>query len=116
MVYEVCKFQALREQLRCKEIWVQGADRWRNPARDLPGDFEDRRIEHDAALRKPLDPTVFIDGLRTEMRAELDALHDALPRLDWLTISDRATGAIRVTPLDAAAEPRNLRGGGAPCR
>jgi hypothetical protein len=55
MVYEVCTFQALREQLRCKEIWVVGADRWRNPA------TERRRVEHYAALRKPLDPTEFVD-------------------------------------------------------
>jgi hypothetical protein len=34
MAYEVCTFQALRDQLRCKEIWVIGADRWRNPAED----------------------------------------------------------------------------------
>jgi len=61
MVYEVCTFQALREQLRCKEIWVVGADKWRNPAEDLPTDFEDRRIEHYQALRKPLDPTEFIN-------------------------------------------------------
>jgi len=38
-VYEVCTFQALRERLRCKEIWV-GADTWRNPDEDLPADFE----------------------------------------------------------------------------
>ena len=24
--YEVCLFRALREQPRCKEIWVEGAD------------------------------------------------------------------------------------------
>jgi len=36
MVYEVVTFQALREQLRCKEIWVVGADSWRNPDEDLP--------------------------------------------------------------------------------
>jgi hypothetical protein len=42
MVYEVCTFQALRDQLRCKEIWVVGADKWRNPAEDLPTDFEQR--------------------------------------------------------------------------
>ncbi|MEX0657874.1 MAG: Tn3 family transposase, partial [Egibacteraceae bacterium] len=29
MVYEVATFQALRDQLRCKEIWVVGTDRWR---------------------------------------------------------------------------------------
>lgn len=28
MVYEVATFQALRDALRCKEIWVVGADRW----------------------------------------------------------------------------------------
>jgi Tn3 transposase DDE domain len=60
-------------------------------------------------LRKPLDPTEFVDELREEMRAELDGLHAALPRYDWLTISDRASGAITLTPLAAAPEPRNLR-------
>jgi hypothetical protein len=36
MAYEVVTFQALREHLRCKEIWVAGGDRWRNPDEDLP--------------------------------------------------------------------------------
>ena len=45
-MYEVATFQTLREQLRCKEIWVVGADRWRNPDEDLPTDFESRRAEH----------------------------------------------------------------------
>jgi hypothetical protein len=40
MVYEVAAFQALRERLRCKEIWVVGAGRWRDPDEDLPKDFE----------------------------------------------------------------------------
>jgi hypothetical protein len=59
-VYEICTFQALRDRLRCKEIWVAGADKWRNPDEDLPADFEARRTEHYAALRKPLDATAFI--------------------------------------------------------
>jgi hypothetical protein len=39
MVYEVVAFQALRDQLKCKEIWVVGADKWRNPDEDLRQDF-----------------------------------------------------------------------------
>jgi len=109
MVYEVVTFQALREHLRCKEIWITGANRWRNPDEDLPADFETRRAEHYASLRKPLDPSAFITELREEMRAELDALHDALPRLDWLQIAERREGNIKLTPLDAAPEPSNLR-------
>jgi len=45
-VYEIATFRALREQLRCKEIWVVGSGRWRNPDEDLPRDFEARRVEH----------------------------------------------------------------------
>jgi hypothetical protein len=109
MVYEVCTFQALREQLRCKEIWVVGADKWRNPAEDLPTDFEQRRAEHYEALRKPLDATEFITAMQAEMRAELDALHEAVPKCEWLEIKERKSGAIKLTPLSKAPEPVNLR-------
>ena len=108
-VYECGVFQTLREQLRCKEIWVAGADKWRNPDEDLPADFEASRAQNYAALRKPLDPARFTSDLREEMHAELAALNDALPDLDWLQIIHRKSGAITLTPLDAAPEPRNLR-------
>jgi hypothetical protein len=109
MAYEIATFQALRDAVRCKEIWVEGADRWRNPDQDLPADFEDRRVEHYQALRKPLDPSRFIDELKAELRGELAALNDALPRLAWVDIADRPGGAVRLSPLEVAPEPRNLR-------
>ena len=37
--YEICALQVLRDRLRCKEIWVEGAARYRNPDDDLPPDF-----------------------------------------------------------------------------
>ncbi|WP_226351883.1 Tn3 family transposase [Pseudonocardia sp. ICBG601] len=67
------------------------------------------RVEHYQALRKPLDPSQFIADLQAEMRAELEALHTALPGCDWLSISDRAAGAVKLAPLEASPEPRNLR-------
>jgi len=110
MAYEIATFQALRDLLRCKEIWVVGAHRWRNPDEDLPADFEQRRHEHYAALRKPLDPTVFIDELRSELRGELAALHQALPGLPFLEIADRGRhGQIKLTALKALPEPTGLQ-------
>jgi len=47
--------QTLREKLRCKEIWVVAADRYRNPDDDLPADFEPHRGTYYEALRLPLD-------------------------------------------------------------
>lgn len=108
MVYEVVTFQALREQLRCKEIWVVGADSWRNSDEDLPADFP-RRAENYRELRKPLDPSVFIGDLRSEVVSALAELHTVLPSLDWLAITDRASGAITLTKHEAAPGPRNLR-------
>src|SRR5260370_36450828 len=43
------------------------------------------------------------------MTAALADLNDALADLDWVDITDRPAGAIRLTPLEAAPEPRNLR-------
>ena len=102
MAYEVATFRALREMLRCKEIWVVGAGRYRNPDDDLPKDFEARRVDYYQELRKPLDPAVFSGMLRAEMTAALEDLNDALPRLDWAEVGERRQGAIRLTPLDAA--------------
>ena len=36
VTYEVAVLEALREQLRCKEIWVVGANRYRNPEKTCP--------------------------------------------------------------------------------
>jgi hypothetical protein len=38
-----CVLQVLGERLRCKEIWVIGANRYRNPDEDLLTDPEARR-------------------------------------------------------------------------
>lgn len=109
MVYEVATFQAMREQLRCKEVWVVGAGRWRNPDEDLPKDFEARRVEHYGELRKPLDPAVFTTSLRKEMTEALAELDAALPELDWVEIKERKAGAIKFTAPQAQEEPRNPR-------
>ncbi|MCX5181021.1 Tn3 family transposase [Streptomyces virginiae] len=109
-VYEACVFQALRERLRCKEIWVTDADRWRNPDEDLPDDFEARRAEYYDKLAKPRDGKVFTAELKTEMRAALTELDTALPKLPWVTISAKHRGgAMKFTDPDPQPEPKNLR-------
>ena len=51
-------------QLRCKEIWVVGANRYRNPDEDLPADFEAQRTPYYQALKLPLDADRFIADLQ----------------------------------------------------
>jgi hypothetical protein len=61
--YEMCVFQELREQLRCRAVWVEGANRYRNPDEDLPADFPVKRALYYEALQQPQDPQTFIDQL-----------------------------------------------------
>jgi hypothetical protein len=108
ITYEICVLEALRDQLRCKEIWVVGANRYRNPDEDVPGDFEAHRHAYYAALSLPLDPDVFIGGLRDEMRSALWTLDDGLPANPAVTITSKAGGWICLSPLEAQPEPINI--------
>ena len=53
VAYEICVLEALRDRLRIKEVWVQGAQHYRDPDQDLPADFENKRDDYYAALRVP---------------------------------------------------------------
>ena len=106
--YEISVLQALRERLRCKEIWVVGANRYQNPDDDLPKDFEGRREENYKALNQPLDAEIFINILKQAMKEGLDKLNNGLPKNPKVQITDKGKGWIRLSPLDAQAEPVNL--------
>lgn len=45
MNYEISALQALRDKLRCKEIWVVGANRYRNPDEDLPATLKNGALK-----------------------------------------------------------------------
>tara|TARA_B100000745_G_scaffold139998_1_gene91416 strand:+ start:3555 stop:5105 length:1551 start_codon:yes stop_codon:yes gene_type:complete len=70
--YEICVLQALRKRLRCKEIWVVDADRYRNPDDDLPLDFDANRENYYQDLGQTTDATAFVEQLRSEMSSALE--------------------------------------------
>lgn len=108
--YELCVLDALQEKLRCRELWVVGANKYRNPDDDLPSDFEEKRTEYYEALGHPEKAEAFITTLRQEMAAALTSFDQALPKLsDQVRLLDKKGGWISLTPLTAQAEPQNLR-------
>lgn len=106
--YEICVLQALRDRLRCKEVWVIGADRYRNPEEDLPKDFEQNREKHYEALRKPLEAQTLIQELKTKMNTALEKLDKSVKNDSKVRILNKGNGWISVSPLQAQAEPVNL--------
>lgn len=106
--YEISVLQALRDQLRSKEIWVVGAKRYCNPEQDLPTDFEIQRETYYQALKQPLDPEAFISSLQQEMTCALTKLDRGMPNNTQVKILNRDNGWIAVSPFEAQADPLNL--------
>lgn len=108
VTYEIAVLTALRERLRCKEIWVIGANRYRNPDEDLPQDFEQNREEYYAALDLPQDVDQFIADLQAEMREALDTLNTGIISSLNVGLSSKNGGWITLSPLEALPDPPTL--------
>ncbi|MGH9900148.1 MAG: Tn3 family transposase, partial [Pyrinomonadaceae bacterium] len=108
--YEWCLLTTLREKVRCKEVWVKGAHRFRNPDEDLPQDFDVRREEYYAAIEQPREARVFVENLRGKMKAALASLDANLPDNAKVKIitTKKGKGRIYLTPLEAQPEPPNI--------
>lgn len=107
--YELCVLQSLRDKVRCKEIWVEGADRYRNPDEDTPADFKEKREEFFEALKLPLDAAQFIKQVKSLLEESLKKLNDNIPTNKAVEIMSKSGGWIQLSPLEAQSEPTNLR-------
>ena len=107
--YEVCVLNALRDALRCREVWVVGADRYRDPDADLPANFEEQKTEYFAALKQPQEATQFVTELRERLRDALVNFHSDLPKNEKVRVTSKDGGRFSVTPLDQQPEPPTLR-------
>ena len=116
--YEIAVLQALRERLRCKEIWVVGADRYRNPDEDLPSDFEAKREPILRGPRATPGRRAFVAGLQTvdDASPSICSRRD-LPRNRKVRIIERRKGAHLGLPHGSAAragQPLGVEGGDYP--
>ncbi|WP_145600411.1 Tn3 family transposase [Yersinia frederiksenii] len=105
--YEICVLRALRKSLRNKEIWVDGADRYRDPAEDLPADFAANREKYYSMLKVPDDAMIFIAHIKDTMRQWLSILDNGLPKNAKLRIREQGKNKIHLAPLDKQIEPPN---------
>ncbi len=106
--YEIAVLEELRKQLRCKEVWVVGADRHRNPDEDLPGDFDERRAACYDVLSLPTSPAEFVARVKGRLRAALVSLNTTIPKNRLVKIANVPQGRIGISPLEAQPEPEQL--------
>jgi hypothetical protein len=90
--FEVCVLSKLERALKCKEVWVDGAYRFRNPAADLPADWDTVRVEHYQKRDLPLEAGPFLDTVRTEMETRLESFNTFLGRKQEGVVAVRRQG------------------------
>jgi len=105
--YEICVLRALRKRLRTKEIWVAGADRYRNPEHDLPADFAAKRDSYYELMKVPRDADTFIEQIQGSMRQWLATLNTGLPGNPKVRLRQQGKNLIHLTPLYRQPEPPN---------
>jgi TnpA family transposase len=108
--YEIAVLQLLRERIRCKEIWVEGARKYGDPDRDVPQDFSTHRAAYYAALQLPQDAKAFIAAQQAELHQALQTLHEGLATKQnkLVEIQTKDDGWIALAPLEPQPEPPNL--------
>ena len=106
--FELCVLTQLRERICAKEIWIEGAARYRNPDKDLPGDFAERRDVYYADLGLSQDAQAFTAGIKAEMERELHLLNVTFPDNDKVRLRWSGENRISVTPLAPVPEPLGL--------
>lgn len=110
--YEIAILEKLHSLLVCKLIWVDGAYRFRNPAEDLPKDFHLRPEYYYQLLNLPMDPKVYIQGLKDDLNHNLQLLNDSILDNKKVKIvpnaKDSKVGKIKITPYDAQAPSNHL--------
>lgn len=78
--FELCVLSKLERALKCKEVWVEGAYRFRNPDKDLPTDWDRQRIEFYERHKFPLEAKKFLEPIREQMYMALGDFHRFLGR------------------------------------
>jgi len=106
--YELCAVLSLRERLRSREVWVIGAERYKNPDDDIPDDFEEERGAYYEELGLSENAQAFTAGIKAELEEHLLAFNDELPNNGKVRVAWTTKPKFIITPLTADKPPKTL--------
>ena len=104
--YEICVLTTLRTHLLDRTVWVVGAKDFRNLDENMPQDYDENRPYYYEMLGLPLEPSVFVNRLHSDMKAALQQLHDTLPQNPFVTI--QSNSHIKIARLEALPKAPTL--------
>ena len=106
--FELCVLLVLREKIRCREIWITGSEKFRNPDDDIPADFDENRSIYMEKMKLPTDSDVLISKIKNIMHDSLESLNNNIPNNPNVEILKKKNGWIKITPTQPQPEPKKL--------
>lgn len=107
--YEYAIFKSLKEMLKTKEVWLDGSFKYKDPATDLPGDFNSNREFYYKLLGQPLSSKEFIDDSRSKLTTAINNFDKGVPKNPSVTITKRnGKPWIKLSPLPEQTKPPSL--------
>ena len=106
--YELALLHSLKDRLQSKSVWIKDSYKYRNPDKDLPGDFEDRREYYYDLIDKPLSNKKFVATLKKELAQYLQRFDQELPQSNSVKILKKPKGHIKVAKFKEAEPPPQL--------
>lgn len=107
--YELAVFEQLKDLLSFKGIWVERSYLYRNPQKDMPKDFEDKKSEYFKMLDVPLQAKDFTKELKKRLKDGLNKLDRNIPNHPLVKIKKNSSGKnITVSPSEPQGEPENI--------
>ena len=110
VLYELTVMMALRSRLICREIWVSESDKYADPDKNLPQDYEANKVEYCQDLGLPYNGDEFISIIQSKLKSELKKLNKNIPENKYVHITKRCGKAwIKVSPITLKSEPQNIK-------
>lgn len=109
MHYEAAVLNTLCPQLKCKNIWVENAYRYRSPHDDLPKDFDENQQRYFDLLKLTNNPEQFVEAFKTRLTLHLKELNDNLPTNNKVSlVTKKGENRIKVSPSEPQKAPKNI--------
>ncbi len=106
--YEIGAIKTVKEHLRSKSLWIKGAEKFGDPDKDVPPDFDQRREQYYARLKQPTDARQFTESIKRQMKEALLMLDKGMPKNGAVKILKTQGGRIKLSPLTSLPDPPNI--------
>lgn len=107
--YELAVLEQVKEFLSFKAIWVDKSYRYRDPNKDLPKDFYEKKEAYYKSLDLPVDAKEFVKQLKSSLTENLKALNSNIPDNKLVQVRKSKVGNnLKITPSNPQDEPDNI--------